>query len=450
MQNNAAIISIGNELLNGHTVNTNSNWLCGRLLTVSIPVIYNCDIGDDIEEIKNAIEYASAKADIILITGGLGPTDDDLTRNGIAEFLNVELEYHPEIEEKIKKFFAARNYLMPEKNKVQAYLPAGTIEIENNLGTAPGIFYKSGKKIIAAMPGVPFEMKQMFDGIILPKLKEISDGDFLVVRKIRCIGAGESTIAEMLGDLMNRDRNPLINCTVDYGIITLHIVAKAKDKKTAETMAQKDVDKLRGILGNLIYGFDEQTLAEVVGQKLLGGKKTLALAESCTGGLIAKMITDVAGSSRYFTYGWVTYSNEAKISELGVEKSLIEQFGAVSGEVSQAMAAGARKKAGSDYAIAVTGIAGPDGGSLSRTFCTGQDTKDSHFNKDISKESLRQDDMLQKVRDEKKPVGLVYISIADEKGVDTEQFLFGHRNRDFIRLRTCQNALNLLRLKLGD
>ncbi len=414
MQINAAIISIGNELLNGHTVNTNSTWLCGRLLTVSIPVIYNCDIGDDIEEIKNAIEYASGKADIILITGGLGPTDDDLTRNGIAKFLNVELDYHPEIEEKIKKFFAARNYPMPEKNKVQAYLPAGAGEIENNLGTAPGIFYENGKKIIAAMPGVPSEMKQIFDESILPRLKEISGGEFLVVRKIRCIGAGESTIAEMLGDSMNRDRNPLINCTVDYGIITLHIVAKAKDKKTAEKMAQADVEKLCGILGRLVYGLDEQTLAEVIGKKLLEKKKTLATAESCTGGLIAKMITDVAGSSGYFTYGWITYSNEAKISELGVEKSLIEQFGAVSGQVAEAMAVGARKKAGSDYAIAVTGIAGPDGGT------------------------------------KKKPVGLVYISIADEKGLDTEQFLFGPRNRDFIRLRTCQNALNLLRLKLGD
>ncbi|MBU2596127.1 MAG: competence/damage-inducible protein A, partial [Planctomycetes bacterium] len=408
--NNAAIISIGNELLNGHTVNTNSSWLCGRLLTISVPVVYNCDVGDDIGQIKNAIEYAFGKADIILITGGLGPTDDDLTRNGIAQFLNVKLEYHSEIEEKIKKFFAARNYPMPEKNKVQAYLPAGTGEIENSLGTAPGIFYKNGKKIIAAFPGVPSEMKQMFDESVLPKLKEISSSDFLIVRKVRCIGTGESTIVEMLGDSMNRDRNPLINCTVDHGIITLHIVAKAKDKKNAETMAAKDIEKLSGLLGSLVYGLDEQSLAEVVGQKLLEKKKTLALAESCTGGLIAKIITDVPGSSGYFTYGWVTYSNEAKISELGVEKSLIEQFGAVSAEAARAMAAGARKKANSNYAIAATGIAGPQGGS------------------------------------EKKPVGLVYISIASDKGVDTEKFLFGPRNRDFIRLRTCQNALNLLRL----
>ena len=303
---------------------------------------------------------------------------------------------------------------MVENNKIQAYLPAGASEIDNDLGTAPGIFYEGNKKIIAAFPGVPSEMKQMFDKLIMPRLEKISGGDFLVVRKVRCIGAGESAIAEMIGNMMARDRNPLINCTVDCGVITLHIIARAKDKHTAETMAAKDIEKLRGILGRLVYGFDEQTLAKVVGQKLLERKKTLATAESCTGGLIAKMITDVPGSSKYFTYGWVTYSNESKMSELGVKEELIERFGAVSGEVAQAMAAGAREKSGADFAIAVTGIAGPDGGSG------------------------------------KKPVGLVYISIVSPDGIKTEEFLFGHRNRDFIRLRTSQNALNLLRLNLGD
>jgi nicotinamide-nucleotide amidase len=410
---NAAIISVGNELLNGNTVDTNSNWLCGRLLSISVPVVYCCAVGDTIGEIKNAIEYVSGKADIILITGGLGPTDDDLTRQAIAEFLGVKLEYHSEIDEKIKKFFAAIKHRMVEKNKIQAFLPAGTSEIENELGTAPGIFYQSNKKIIAAFPGVPSEMKQMFDKSIMPRLKKFSKGDVLIMRKIRCIGAGESTIAQMLGDLMNRDRNPLINCTVDCGIITLHIIAREKDKHSAEIMAAKDIERLRGILGELIYGLDEQSLADVVGRKLLEKKKTLATAESCTGGLIAKMITDVPGSSRYFTYGWITYSNEAKISEIGVNKELIEKYGAVSSEVARAMAAGARKKANSDYAIVVTGIAGPQGGS------------------------------------EKKPVGLIYISIASDQGIETEKFLFGPRNRDFIRLRTCQNALNLLRLKLG-
>lgn len=410
---NAAIISVGNELLNGNTVDTNTNWLCGRLLSISIPVIYSCAVIDDIEEIKNAIEYASSKANIILITGGLGPTDDDLTRQAIAVFLKVKLQFHPELFDKITKYFTAINRPMVEKNKIQAYLPAGTSEIENDLGTAPGIYYEDDKKIIASFPGVPPEMKQMFDKSVFPRLEKFIHGDFLVVRKVRCIGAGESKVAEMIGDMMARDRNPLINCTVDHGIITLHIIARAKDKKIAEDMAAKDIEKLRGILGQLIYGLDEQSLAEVIGQKLFEKKKTLSTAESCTGGLIAKMITDVPGSSRYFTHGWVTYSNESKISQLGVEKKLIEQYGAVSAEVAQALAIGARQKAGSDFSIAVTGIAGPQGGS------------------------------------EQKPVGLVYISIAAPDSVETERFLFGSRNRDFIRLRTSQVALNLLRLNLG-
>jgi nicotinamide-nucleotide amidase len=410
---NAAIICVGNELLNGNTVDTNSNWLCGRLISESIPVVYSCAIGDDIEEIKNAIKYASAKADIVLITGGLGPTDDDLTRQAIAEFLNVKLEYHSEIEEKIKKFFAAINRPMVEKNKIQAYLPAGTSEIENNLGTAPGIFYENDKKIIASLPGVPSEMRQMFDKSILPRIKKLARGVFLVVKKVRCIGAGESAIAEMLGDLMARGRNPQINCTVDCGIITLYIVARAKGKSKATALAAEDIQRLRGILGKLVYGLDEQSLAEVVGQKLLDMKKTLAVAESCTGGLIAKMITDVPGSSRYFNGGWIAYSNQSKILELGVKKELIEQAGAVSSEVSAAMAAGAKQKSGADYAVAVTGIAGPEGGS------------------------------------EQKPVGLVYISVALPTGIDTEKHLFGPRDRAFIRVRTAQTALNLLRLKLG-
>jgi len=217
----------------------------------------------------------------------------------------------------------------------------------------------------------------------------------------------------MLGDMMARGRNPLINCTVDCGIITLHIIARAKDKSQAGELVGKDVEKLSKILGGLVYSFDGESLAEVVGKKLSQGKKTLALAESCTGGLIAKQITDIPGSSGYFKCGWVAYSNEAKISVLGVKSEMIEQFGAVSPQVASAMADGARQIAGADFAVAVTGIAGPTGST------------------------------------EQKPIGLVYISIAFDNGVETEKFLFGPRDRDFIRQRTCQNALNLLRLKLG-
>lgn len=410
----AAIISVGNELLNGSTIDTNSNWLQKQLLSVSIPVVYSCSIIDDIDEIKNSIEFALTKADVILITGGLGPTDDDLTRQAITKYLGVELIYYPEIYKKIEQFFISINRPMVEKNKIQAYLPAGTTEINNELGTAPGILYQDNKKLIAAFPGVPSEMKQMFNKVIFPKLQELNKGNYLVVKKIKCIGTGESTLAEMIGDMMDRNRNPLINCTVDFGVITLHIISQSKNQKQAEEMANADVKKLQGIIGEFIFGYGEQTLAELIGQELSHRNQTLATAESCTGGLIAKVITDIPGSSKYFNFGWVTYANEAKISQLGVDKKLIEQFGAVSPEVASAMADGARNNAGADYAIAVTGIAGPEGGT------------------------------------EQKPVGLVYISIANKNGIKTERFLFGQRNRDFIRLRTSQVALNLLRLNLCD
>lgn len=210
---------------------------------------------------------------------------------------------------------------------------------------------------------------------------------------------------------MQRGRNPLINCTVQYGVITLHIIATAKDKGQAQEMAEKDEKTLRNILGELIYGTGEQTLAEVVGAKLAQQKKTIAIAESCTGGTLAKLLTDIPGASRYFTYGWVTYSDIAKIKELGVEADLIKEDGAVSYRIAEAMARGARKRAGADFAIGITGIAGPGGGS------------------------------------EQKPVGLVYISIDSDSGCETKRFIFPY-DRDFIRLRAAQTALNMLRLKL--
>jgi nicotinamide-nucleotide amidase len=213
---------------------------------------------------------------------------------------------------------------------------------------------------------------------------------------------------------MQRGRNPLVNCTVQYGVITLHIIATAEGKDKAQQMAEKCEKTLRNALGELIYGTGEQTLAEVVGAKLAQQKKTIAIAESCTGGTLAKLLTDIPGASRYFTYGWVTYSNIAKIKELGVEADLIERDGAVSERVAKAMAQGARKRAGTDFAIGITGIAGPDGGS------------------------------------EQKPVGVVYISVDSNGGCETKRFVFAAHSRDFIRLQAAQTALNMLRLKCVD
>ena len=407
----ASIISIGNEVVSGQIVDNNSSYLSGELLSINIPVVSFYSVGDDIERMVRMLNLASDDADIVLATGGLGPTDDDVTRQAFAKFLGCELELQNEFLDKIRKMFASRERPMPERNKIQAYIPAGTKAIENNLGTAVGIRAELKGKLFFVMPGVPFEMRQMFEESVFPELKRFIDKQAVIVLKLMCFGAGESDIAEKLGDLMHRGKNPLINCTVQSGIVTLQVVATAEDRDKARKMAEKCEKMLRGILGELVYGTGEQTLAEVVGTKLAQQKKTIAVAESCTGGILAKLLTDVPGASRYFTCGWVTYSNAAKINELGVGSDLIRQNGAVSFEVAEAMTKGAREKAGTDFSIGITGIAGPSGGS------------------------------------EQKPVGLVYIGIASDAGCETKRFVFAH-NRDYIRLRAAQTALNMLRLKL--
>ena len=407
----ASIVSVGNEILSGQTVDTNGAHLSARLLSIDVPVVSSYTVRDEIGAIVRGLDLASADADVILATGGLGPTDDDLTRQAFAKFLGVELELHNELLEIIEKFFAGRNYPMPERNKIQAYIPAGAKAL-TNIGTAPGIMAESEGKLFFALPGVPMEMKRMFEESVLPELKRFAGGQAVVIKKLKCFGAGESTIAEQLGTMMQRGRNPLINCTASSGIITLHIIATAEDKKKAEQMAEKDEKLLQSTLGELIYGAGDQSLAEVVGEKLTRQGKTIAVAESCTGGLLAKLLTDNPGSSKYFTYGWITYSNEAKTSELDVPAELIREYGAVSEQVARAMAVGARKKAGTDYAISITGIAGPTGGT------------------------------------EQKPVGLVYIGVDSENGCDTKHCFFYH-GRQFIRLRAAQTVLNILRLKLN-
>jgi nicotinamide-nucleotide amidase len=408
----ASIISVGNELLNGQTVDTNTTYLSGELLRLGIPTVSSYTVGDDVDLIVDVLKHASKGADIILITGGLGPTDDDLTRNGLAKFLGVKLEYRGELMDLISEFFARRDIKMSEKNKVQAYIPAGTSALVNNVGTAPGLMAEKGSKVIVCFPGVPIEMKRMFSESVAGKLAEFGSGQVVVSRRIKCFGVGESTIAQMLGDLMERGRNPLINCTVSGGVITLHVVATATEESAAEAMAEEDFVRIRDILGDLVYGHGDESLAGVVGRKLRESGKSLAVAESCTGGLLGKLLTDIAGSSDYFTYGWVTYSNEAKISELGVDRAIIEEYGAVSEEVSRAMAAGCRVRSGADFGIGITGIAGPGGGS------------------------------------EEKPVGLVYIVVDFGGRVEVKRCVFSH-SRGYIRMRAALTALNMLRVGNG-
>jgi len=407
----ASIITIGNEVLSGQTIDTNAAYLSGKLLSMGIPVVSSYTVGDDKDSIVRVLKRASGDADFVLATGGLGPTNDDLTRQAFARFLGVKLQLEKEILGRIQDFFNRRNLQMPEETEVQAYIPVGAEALANSLGTAPGIMARVEGKLVIALPGVPAEMKEMFEESVFAELRRFAAEQTVAVRKIKCFGAGESIIAEKLGELMRRGRNPLINCTAEHGVITLHIVATAKNKDKAQQMAEKDEKLLTELLGELIYGREEQTLAEVVGAKLAQERKTIAVAESCTGGTLAKLLTDIPGASRYFTYGWVTYSNVAKTGELGVPADLIERHGSVSEQVAEAMAEGARERAGTDFAIGITGIAGPGGAS------------------------------------EQKPIGLVYISIDSDKECETKHFVMSG-DRNSIRLQAAQTALNMLRLKL--
>lgn len=408
----ACVITVGNELVSGDSVDTNSAWIGSELTRLNIPVKCIFSVGDDVDIISETLETAAQLSDIVIVTGGLGPTDDDITRNAIAKFMGEKLVFNQENWEKIQLIFKSRNYPIPEKNRVQAYYPESAEIIDNKFGTACGISVKHNDTAIYALPGPPSEMKNMFKSSIEAKIENTNSGNTIYSRKLHIIGMGESAVAEKLDDMMKRGRNPLINCTFHMGIITLHVIAEAENSKSVQDIVNKDVRVIEDILGNAVFAKDHQTLPQSVGQLLREKQKTVSLAESCTGGLIAKMLTDNSGSSEYFTHGWVTYSNDAKISQLSVDAEIIEKYGAVSEETARQMAIGAKIISGSDYSIAVTGIAGPSGGN------------------------------------EQKPVGLVYIALYDGKNCDVHKYNFS-RTREFVRFRTAQTALNLLRLKIG-
>lgn len=409
----ACIVSIGNELLNGRTLDTNAHWLSTQLLELGIPTEEIWVVGDDISRIVCCFKQASEVANIIIVTGGLGPTDDDLTRQAVADFLGVELEFKQDLFDAMKAFFDARKVPMAPINAVQAYIPKGVAVIPNPVGTAPGMHASFDGKELFSVPGVPVEMKAMYQDYICPVIGAQKSGPIVLTECMHCYGAGESIIAQQLGNRMKRGRNPLLNCTVSGGDITLHVVATADDFNQAKNMIEQQKTEIASILGPLVYSTTDESLPEVVGKRLKQRNMTLATAESCTGGLIGKLLTDTGGSSEYYLGGWITYSNDAKMRDLGVSKELLETYGAVSEPVAKAMALGAKAKAGSNAAIGVTGIAGPGGGT------------------------------------DQKPVGLVYIAVAVENQAEVREFRFAPLSRDMIRQRAALMALNMLRLKLG-
>lgn len=410
----ACIIAVGNELLNGQRVDTNSSWIQMQLLGLGIQTVGVRIVPDETEQIITAFQEASALADILIITGGLGPTDDDLTRDALAEYLDKPLELREDLLHEIEQYFGRRGLKMASPNLAQAYFPAGARPLLNSRGTAPGIFVEQEEKLYFCLPGVPYEMKTMFEDYVYPRLAADGSGGIILIGKVHCFGLAESLIAETLGDLMRRGRNPLINSTAHAGIISLHIIANADDAAAAQEMIEEDRNLICQLLGEAVYGFDEQTLPEIVGTLLKKNSLKVALAESCTGGLAAEMITDIPGSSEYFSSGWVTYSNDAKVRDLKISREIIDLHGSVSAPVAQAMAEAVARISGADIAVGITGIAGPEGGT------------------------------------DQKPVGLVYIGLFYEGATEVQEFRFSPVGRQMVRCRAALTALNWVRLKLKN
>jgi nicotinamide-nucleotide amidase len=411
---NTIMLSIGNELVLGQTVDTNSAWLSQRLASLGIDCIAHITVGDDQSAIAQAIGDAAHRCDLLLITGGLGPTKDDLTRQALAQILGQPLEINQLWLTRMQEIFQRLNRTMVESNRVQALIPRGAEMIENFAGTAAGIAarFPSHPCKIFAMPGVPVEMRAMFDRSIAPLLSSGGDAGVILTHTLHTFGVGESALGEMLGDLMNRGRNPLVGTTVSGGIVSVRITSRQSSRAAAKEKLDETITQGRHALGDLIFGENDQTLPTVVADLLTRpAVRLIATAESCTGGLVAKMLTDVPGSSRYFQRGWITYSDQSKTELLGVDPDLIAAYGAVSEPVVAAMADGARLQSSADFAIAISGIAGPDGGTPA------------------------------------KPVGTVCIALAWSSGQILRTFRFSG-DREMVRDRSAKMALTLLRFHI--
>lgn len=408
--NTAWIISSGTELTLGQTVDTNGAWLARQLAALGIRCTRLAIVPDDLADITDVL--SSAAADVVLMTGGLGPTPDDLTREAIARATGDQLVSDPESLAQLRAFFAARGRDMPPANAVQALRPSRSVALPNPIGTAPGILARIGNRECFAMPGVPHEMRRMFEQHVAPRLRDRGAGRALLSRRLNSFGLTESEVGQRLADLMQRGNNPEVGTTADMGIIGVRINALAATTAEAETLLDSTENEVRIRLGEAVFGREGDTLASDVCATLIARGETLACAESCTGGLIGKLITDVPGSSRCLTGGVVAYANAVKQDLLGVSPALLESDGAVSEPVARAMANAVRQGLRTTYGLSVTGIAGPGGAS------------------------------------EAKPVGLVFIALAADNCCEARRLLFGDQHRELIRLRAAHAALGLLRKHL--
>ncbi len=414
MSHTVELLAVGTELLLGNIVNSDAQELSRELSALGLNVYYHSVVGDNPARLKQAVELAKQRADILITTGGLGPTCDDLTKQVVAEAFGKQLEFREDCAESIRAFFAHSRMPMTENNLQQAWLPEGCTVLNNRWGTAPGCAFRSGNNYVVMLPGPPKECLPMFREEAAPWLLGLSEG-VIRSRTLRIFGMGESRVESLLRDRMNELTNPTLAPYAKEGEVELRITAKASTPEAAEALIAPVEEEVRALLGELVYGVNVSSLEQVVLNLLKEQGKTLGTAESCTGGLIAKRMTDLPGASSAFMGGIVSYTNEVKVNVLGVSPVLLAEKSAVCAEVAADMARGARTALNCDFAVSATGVAGPD--------------SDDRGN----------------------PVGLVYVALADNDHCWVRKLELGgtlHR-RDRIRTLAANHALDMVRRRLS-
>ncbi|WP_270506025.1 competence/damage-inducible protein A [Paraclostridium sordellii] len=406
----AEIITVGTEILLGDIVNTNSQFLAKELASLGLDVYYQSTVGDNESRLMDTLNESLDRSDIIITTGGLGPTNDDITKEVAAKCFNQELVFYNDIWKDIKQYFEKIGVEPTENNKKQAYFPKDCIILNNSNGTAPGAILKKENKMIIVLPGPPKEMIPMFNNELKKHLENLTDYK-LISRTLRFFGIGESELEDKLSDIINNQTNPTIAPYAKEGEVTLRITAKSYTKDDADNLIDEVENKIKTVVGKYLYGYGETTLEETVAKLLVEKNLTIAVSESCTGGMVSSMLIDYPGISQVFMEGCVTYSNEAKMSRLGVKKETLDSFGAVSTETAIEMAKGVAMNLKTNVGLSTTGIAGPGGGTT------------------------------------EKPVGLVYIGLYINGKIKVKKLnLAGSREK--IRVKATKEALNFLRLEL--